>query len=90
MSAAAKEEITYVTIASDLHRVGGGYAVRFITQHMDDGSPFISCEWSPYLPTPREMRRKVDMKRYDQALAQFLQSVAERMVGETGGRHDRT
>ncbi len=77
-----------MAIVSDLHRVGGGYAVRFITQHMDDDSPFISCEWSPHPPTPRELRRKVDMRRYDHALAQFLQSVADRMVGNTGGRDD--
>ena len=87
MSAAAKEEITYVTIVSDLHRVGGGYAVQFRTHALVDGVLPIACEWSPTIPSERERRRKVDMQRYDHALAQFLQAVADVFPGQAGGRH---
>lgn len=74
----------YVTIVSDLHRVGGGYSVQFITKRTDDGQPFISCEWSPHLPTPRELRRKVDIRRYHHALALFTQAVAAAMMDVKG------
>jgi hypothetical protein len=84
MSAAAPEKSTYVSIVSDLHRVGGGYSVQFITEHTDDGSPYIRCEWSPTRPSLRNQRRKVDMKRYDHALAQFIQAVADALVSEAG------
>ena len=80
MNASNAHTNKYVTIVSDLHRVGGGYSVQFITQHTEDGSPFISCEWSPHLPTPRELRRKVDIRRYHHALALFTQAVAAAMM----------
>jgi len=78
---------TYVTIVSDLHRVGGGYSIQFITKRTDDGQPFISCEWSPRLPSPREVRRKVDLRRYNHALALFTSAVAAAMVNLKGKHH---
>jgi len=84
MSAAIRKKSSYVTIVSDLHRVGGGYSVRFITQHTDDGYPFISCEWTPTMPSARDLRRKVDMQRYGYALAQFVQAVTDALVGQAG------
>ena len=71
-------------IASDLHRVGGGYAVQFVTRQSADGIRFINCEWSPSLPTPRERRRKVDMQRYTHALMQFVLAVAAASADQAG------
>lgn len=79
-----KKTKKYVTIVSDLHRVGGGYSVQFITKHEEDGYQFISCEWSPRLPSTREAFRKVDLKRYSYALALFTQAIAAKLVNIEG------
>lgn len=67
-------------LVSDLHRVGGGFSVRFRLR-FDGGAPALDCEWSPRVPTPRELRRKVDPTRYRAARHWFLEAVAQRFGG---------
>ena len=67
-------------LVSDLHRVGGGFSVQFYLR-FDGGAPALYCEWSPRVPTPRELSRKVDPKRYRAARHLFLEAVAQRVGG---------
>lgn len=61
-------------VASDLHRLGGGFSVRFSAGFVH-GTLLTHCIWHPTMPTLRERRRKVDMTRYAYALAQFTEAV---------------
>ena len=56
-------------MASDMHRVGGGFAVRFTLT-----ADRIDVEWSPRLPTKREMRRV--LPRYRAARDAFVAALA--------------
>lgn len=67
-------------LVSDLHRVGGGFSVQFHLR-FDGGAPAIDCEWSPRVPTPRELRHKIDPKRYRAARHTFLEAVGQRVGG---------
>lgn len=57
--------------ASDLHRVGGVYSVRFRLSARG-----VECTWHPAMPASPEQWAKVDMDRYRAALAGFAASVA--------------
>jgi hypothetical protein len=65
---------------SDLHRVGGGFSVQFHTSARG-----IEAEWTPRLPTERDLRCKVDMTRYRQALAQFVAAAMSTLEGPIVG-----
>jgi len=65
--------------------VGGGYTVQFTAPNHVDCVLSIGCIWSPSVPSARDWRRKVDMRRYNQALALFTQAVAAAMVNMEGG-----
>jgi hypothetical protein len=67
-------------LVSDLHRVGGGFSVRFHLR-FHGGAPALDCEWIPRVPTPRELRRKVDPKRYRASRHWFLEAVGQRFGG---------
>ena len=61
--------------------VGGGYTVQFTAPNHADFVLSIGCIWSPSVPSARDWRRKIDMRRYEQALAKFVQ-VAEEALGD--------
>lgn len=61
-------------MTSDLHRVGGGYSVQFDTR-----SGVLRCEWTPSVPSPRDLRRKVDMRKYEAARNAFCAELARRV-----------
>lgn len=73
-----------ILFVSEPQRVGGGYSVQFFAPKADDSVAPINCVWSPCLPTATDLRRKVDMQRYDYALAQFMQAVADDFFDESG------
>lgn len=67
---------------SDLHRVGGGFSVRFSIAPAASGEVSeLACEWHPRLPSPREFRRKVSLDQYRAARDLFLAALAERYYG---------
>ena len=61
--------------------VGGGYTVQFTAPNHADFVLSIGCIWSPSVPSARDWRRKIDMRRYEQALAKLVQ-VAEEALGD--------
>jgi hypothetical protein len=65
--------------------VGGGYTVQFTAPNHVDCVLSIGCIWSPSVPSARDWRRKIDMRRYDHALAAFTKVVAAAMVNIEGG-----
>jgi hypothetical protein len=68
-------------LTSDLHRVGGGFSVRFYLAAKHGAAITLGCEWHPHVPSPRDARRKVDLDRYRSARHQFLEAIAERLGG---------
>ena len=62
-------------LQSDLHRVGGGFSVRFSLE----GRNLLGAEWTPRTPTRRQMLRI--LPRYRAARNAFLQAAAERLGG---------
>ena len=42
----------------------------------------LSCEWSPHMPSARDVRRKIDQARYARALDQFGLEVRKRLGGD--------
>lgn len=61
-------------VYSDLHRVGLGFSVQFsCTPKSFDGVVHVHAEWTPHMPTPRQMRRVA--QRYEAALAEFAPTV---------------
>ena len=68
-------------LTSDLHRVGGGYSVQFFIRNGRGGSPRFEAEWSPVMPSARELRRKVDLTKYRKARELFLQELARHVGG---------
>lgn len=67
-------------LVSDLARVGGGFSVRFSLSSKDfeDGVCHISCMWYPTMPTAQDLRRKVNMDRYEAALNHFVLEIVMR------------
>jgi len=66
--------MTLPKMTSDIHRVGGGFSVQFDTR---DG--IFRCEWMPTMPSLRDLRRKVSMKKYEAARNLFLAELQQRM-----------
>ena len=64
--------------------VGGGYTVQFTAPNHADFVLSIGCIWSPSVPSARDWRRKIDMRRYNHALALFTQAVAAAMMDVKG------
>lgn len=69
-------------MSSDLHRVGGGFSVRFST----GGPQGIQCEWTPSMPSPRDLRRKVDMRCYEAVRDAFIADLAKTLTPRHPGR----
>jgi hypothetical protein len=63
-------------LISDVYRLGLGYSVqwRFAPRN---GLPFVACEWTPHLPSPRDLRR-IDA-RYRASRDEFMEEVATRL-----------
>ena len=68
-------------LTGDLHRVGGGFSVRFYLAGKQGAAITLGCEWHPHVPSARDARRKVNLDRYRAARHQFLQAIAERLGG---------
>lgn len=67
---------------SDWHRVGAGFSVRFATgpsAGVEACVTRLDVEWSPRLPTRRELRRVAD--RYRGARSHFIADLAARLGG---------
>lgn len=60
------------TIASDAHRIGGGFSVAFTL-----GPAGFRCDWTPRLPTAAEFRNVE--AGYVKARTQFLDELAARL-----------
>lgn len=69
-------------MSSDLHRVSGGFSVRFST----GGPQGIQCEWIPSMPSPRDLRRKVDMRRYEAVRDAFIADLVKTLTPRHPGR----
>ena len=52
---------------SKFAKVGGGFAVRF--RRRSDGS--VECQWSPCVPTARQLEPRVSAFEYQSALLRF-------------------
>lgn len=68
-------------LTGDLHRVGGGFSVRFYLTSKEGAAITLGCEWHPHVPSPRDARRKVDLNRYRAARHKFLEAISERLGG---------
>ena len=69
-------KVPFKELISAPAHVGGGYTVQFTAPNHIDCVLSIGCVWSPSVPSARDWRRKIDMRRYEQALAKFVQAVA--------------
>lgn len=83
--------VSQMNVASDWHRVGGSFAVQFRWEAGREVG-VLRCVWSPYLPTARDQRRKIDIRRYEAARDSFAAGLAKRLglegdvlVGDRGG-----
>ncbi|MBF8722691.1 hypothetical protein [Pseudomonas guariconensis] len=65
-----------VSLASDWHRMGGGYSCRFTIRNGE-----FHADWSPRFPNPRNRRRIIKAGKYFAARHQFLTKVAENIGG---------
>lgn len=70
-------------MASDSHIVGGGFTVRFSILGAAGSSQHIQCQWPPRQPSAKEFNTKVDARKYDAALQEFISAV----VGRVGDKH---
>ena len=75
-----------ILFVSELQSVGGGYSVQFFAQKTNAQVVPIDCVWSPTLPTTSDLRRKVDMRRYDLALAHFFMAVWDSNIAHAGAK----
>ncbi len=75
-----------ILFVSEPQPVGGGYSVQFFAPKTDDSVAPINCVWSPTIPTARERCRKVDMRRYELALAHFSIAVRDRISAHAGAK----
>lgn len=69
-------------MSSDLHRVGGDFSVRFSTGEAQG----IQCEWTPSMPSPRDLRRNVDMRRYEAVRDAFIADLVKTLTPRHPGR----
>ena len=67
---------TLPKLTGDLHRVGGGYSVQFSTRNGR-----LECRWTPDMPSQLDLRRKVDMMRYEAARESFIVELQRCMGG---------
>jgi len=68
-------------LTSDLHRVGGGFSVRFYLAGKQGAAITLGCEWHPHAPNTPEERRSLDVSRYRVARHLFLEALSESLGG---------
>jgi hypothetical protein len=64
------------SLASDWHRMGGGYSCRFTLRNGE-----FHADWSPRFPNPRNRRRIIKAGKYFAARHEFLTKMAENIGG---------
>lgn len=69
--------------ASPFYKVGGVYAISF-SLSLDQSEPdklsvaSLKCEWYPHFPTQSDLKRKIDIQKYEIAKDKFLADFAEK------------
>lgn len=67
-------------LMSNVVKVGGGFSIQFSVRTFE-GDDYVHCEWTPHLPSQRELRKCVDTARYQSALMKFTDHLTRRIGG---------
>ena len=77
-------KVPYKELISAPASVGGGHTMQFTTPNHVYCVLSIGCIWSPSVPSTRDWRPKIDISRFNYALAHLTHAIAAKFVNIEG------